>query len=176
MTATLALRYLVAPVLMAAASRHRPSIDSRQARVMLLATGLQESALVETIQRNSAGKPLVNLARGFHQFEPGANQALGGILRSPQTGWLRDELARMGYPCTIEGRADLHWLLAYDQRVSVLCARALLWMDPHPLPDMEGPAWDYYLRCWRPGRPHKKTWADNWAAAVAAVDGMESMA
>jgi len=50
-------------------------------------------------------------------------------------------------------------------------ARLLLWTDPRKLPaaDDEDGAWEYYLRNWRPGKPHRDRWVKNHAAARAQV-------
>lgn len=177
MTTHLALKYFIEPVLEGAASRYRTSIDSPSARAMLLAVGLQESRLVETIQRGAGGKPLTGLARSWWQFEGGRNQALGGILADPRTAWARDELCHMGYPCLEPGRDDLHWCMAYDQRIGVILARALIWLDPYalpaPVPQAETTAWTLYIRCWRPGKPHHASWAANWRAAIETVTNDE---
>ena len=50
-------------------------------------------------------------------------------------------------------------------------ARLLLWTDAKPLPaigDEQG-AWAYYLRNWRPGKPHPQTWPGFYRQAVEFV-------
>jgi hypothetical protein len=52
-------------------------------------------------------------------------------------------------------------------------ARLLLFTDAEPLPrlgDADG-SWNYYLRNWRPGKPHPKTWRALYDAATASVRG-----
>jgi hypothetical protein len=66
--------------------------------------------------------------------------------------------------------------LGQNDLLATAFARLLLYTDAKALPAetdaSEG--WDYYLRCWRPGKPHPGTWATRWSqarAAVAAEDG-----
>ena len=70
--------------------------------------------------------------------------------------------------------ACLPMLPAVTMRVAYVAAgfaRLLLWTDPRPLPaigDVKA-AWQYYLRNWRPGKPHEKTWAPLYAEAMEEV-------
>ncbi len=50
-------------------------------------------------------------------------------------------------------------------------ARLLLFTDPRPLPALGNPqaAWDYYVRNWRPGKPHRDTWDALYAKALATI-------
>ena len=47
--------------------------------------------------------------------------------------------------------------------------------DPAPLPKphagQEEAAWECYLRNWRPGKPHRKSWGPFWAEALGTVLG-----
>ncbi len=50
-------------------------------------------------------------------------------------------------------------------------ARLLLLTDAKPLPqigDVQG-AWAYYVRNWRPGKPHPDTWPGLYKQAQAAL-------
>ena len=50
--------------------------------------------------------------------------------------------------------------------------RLLLLTDPKPLPvigDTDG-SWEYYLRNWRPGKPHRHTWDDLYGKAFALME------
>ena len=51
----------------------------------------------------------------------------------------------------------------------------LLWTDPRPLPRIGEvqAAWDYYIRNWRPGKPHPKSWAPLYAQAMEDVQHAE---
>jgi len=51
-------------------------------------------------------------------------------------------------------------------------ARLLLWTDPKALPAIgdADAGWSLYLRTWRPGKPHPKTWPALYAQAMAVVE------
>jgi hypothetical protein len=164
-----ALRYLIRPPVEAAARRHnRPAFATPLAYRHLLAIGYQESRLVETKQLGAHRKPLEHLARGWWQFESGGG--VHGVLTHPAAAWCRTEIVELGYP--LHNRT-LHWALAYDQRLAVVMARALLWTDPHPLPEDEGGAWALYMRTWRPGKAKSRSWPDAWRLASDAVQQEE---
>lgn len=140
---------------------------SREAQVMLIAIGLQESRF--KYRRQLVGKPAqpVGPATGFWQFEK--NGGVKGVLTHPSTSKIARDL------CDVRGVAA-DPLAVWDalQRDDVLAAgfaRLLLWTDPKPLPrigDADG-AWALYLRTWRPGKPHPETWSALYADAVRAV-------
>lgn len=48
-------------------------------------------------------------------------------------------------------------------------SRLLVIIDPARLPEAGEDAWRYYLRCWRLGKPHAKSWLPRWDAALAAT-------
>lgn len=133
--------------------------DSAEARVMLLAIGLQESRMVH--RRQLGGGP----ARGLWQFERGGG-VRGVMLHHSSSRYARA-------CCLIAGVApivdEVHEAIEHDDVLACAMARLLLWTDPAPLPDLgdsEG-AWAYYIRNWRPGKPHRHTWTDQYARAVA---------
>jgi hypothetical protein len=135
-------------------------MDTPEARVMLLAIGLQESRF---LHRRQIGGP----ARGFWQFEQGGG--VRGVLAHPAS---RDA-ARL--VCAARGVAPaaeaVHPVLETDDVLACAFARLLLWTDAKPLPsagDSSG-AWSLYLRTWRPGKPHPQTWPALHAQAVAAM-------
>lgn len=145
-------------------------MDSLQARVMLLAIGLQESRL--THRRQMVGNPPrpVGPAAGLWQFERGGGCA--GVLSHPAS---RD-LMRWGChernaPATSFG---LWRALIVDDTLAAIAARLLLWTDSQPLPSERdaGGAWDYYVRVWRPGKPHPATWPANHSLARELVGAM----
>lgn len=134
-------------------------MDSPQARVMLLAIGLQESRF---IHRRQIGGP----ARGFWQFERGGG--VRGVLTHPVTQGQAQALCRARGIEPVA--ADVYAALELDDVLAAGMARLLLWSDPAPLPaigDADG-AWDLYLRTWRPGKPHPETWPELYAQAVEA--------
>ena len=133
---------------------------SREAAVMLLAIGLQESRFEH---RRQIGGP----AMGFWQFERGGGVA--GVLSHPASA----KYARA--VCAIRGRAahdaDVYNGLDDDDLLACAFARLLLYTDPKPLPAIgdADAAWQYYLRSWRPGKPHPETWRDLYLRAWSAV-------
>ena len=144
-----------------------PGMGSREARVMLVAIGLQESRF--KYRRQLVGKPAqpVGPATGFWQFEK--NGGVKGVLTHASTSKIARGL------CDVRGVAA-EPLAVWDalQRDDVLAAgfaRLLLWTDPKPLPRIGDAhaAWALYLRLWRPGKPHPETWPALYADAVRAV-------
>jgi hypothetical protein len=65
----------------------------------------------------------------------------------------------------------VHEALAWNGPLAAAFARWLLYTDPAPLPKIgaENGAWNYYLRNWRPGKPHPETWPANYKLAVDTV-------
>ena len=138
------------------------NMNTRAAWVMLLAIGLQESRL---IHRKQIGGP----ARGLWQFEDGPASGLAGLLRLPTTA------PHMRTLCKAQGvdanRTAIYRRLEHDDVLAAGVARLLLWSDPKPLPaigDVDG-AWNCYLRNWRPGKPHRKTWGALYSQAVGLL-------
>jgi hypothetical protein len=134
------------------------NMDSPQARAMLLAIGLQESRFQH---RRQVRGP----ARGFWQFESGGGVA--GVLRHSAS---RDHAIRvcklLPYPATTEA---VYPALEHNDVLAAVFARLLLWTDAQALPretDSAEAAWQYYIRNWRPGKPHRSTWdafhAQSW--------------
>jgi len=151
---------VVRPGLLALSEAVGPQVDTPEAEVMLLAIAAQESALRHRQQINGP-------ARGFWQFEKMGG--LNGVLTHARTGPLA---ARF-----VEGiglKVDLHALwdvLPFSELLQVGLARLLLWSDNNPLPPVgaKDRAWDYYLRNWRPGKPHRGRWDAAYDGAVELV-------
>lgn len=140
--------------------RHLPEkMQGVDAEAMLLAIGLQESKLTH---RHQIGGP----AHGFFQFEEGGG--VRGVLRhSSSTELAHATLKDLEIPV-----ADAFEALVYNDTLAVVFARLLLWTDPRPLPKIGCPfdvSWEYYIRNWRPGKPHSNTWPANYKAACLAV-------
>lgn len=142
-------------------SRALPAgLDSPEARVMLLAIGLQESRFAHRLQ---VGGP----ARGFWQFERGGG--IKGVLTHSTSK------ARAIAFCMAAGVAPTidaaYQAVAEDDVLACQFARLLLLTDPQPLPALgeQMEAWGYYLRNWRPGKPHPKTWSALYQQALKAV-------
>lgn len=142
-------------------------MDSPEARVMLLAIGLQESRFMHRFQV-VAGKPgAKGPARGFWQFERGG---VGGVVRHKASQfWLSHVCAKRGVPFDA---AAIWNAIETDDVLAAGVARLLLFTDPRRLPavtDVEG-AWNLYaIRTWRPGKPHRHTWDEFHAQARAQV-------
>lgn len=139
-------------------------------RVLLTATALQESGLVSRWQIvNGGGK---GPARGLLQFEYGSKLTRGGVwgvyLHHASSEPLR--LLCRAVDVRFEPRAI--WAeLEHNDILAAGVGRLLYWTDPFRLPELgQVPlAWNYYLRNWRPGKPHQKRWAGNYARALEAV-------
>ena len=58
-----------------------------------------------------------------------------------------------------------------DDVLAAAAARLLLFTDPKrlPAPDDADGAWNLYIRTWRPGRPHRKTWDALHAQALLTL-------
>ncbi len=138
-----------------------PAMNTPQARVLLLAIGLQESRFQH---RRQIGGP----ARGFWQFE--RNGGVRGVLTHPAS---RDDALRICAARDVAPvSATVHAALETDDILAAAFARLLLWTDPLRLPavgDADG-AWALYLRTWRPGKPHPQTWPGLYAQALAAME------
>lgn len=137
-------------------------MDSSRARAMLLAIGLQESRFEYRRQMNSGP------AKGFWQFERGGG--VKGCLNHPASApHLRTLCDARG----VEFSAQAVWdAIEHDEVLAAGLARLLLWTDPRSLPDpddVDG-SWDLYLRTWRPGKPHFRTWAGFYMQAWEAVE------
>jgi len=122
-------------------------MDSAEARVMLLAIGLQESRFLYR-------KQIKGPARGFWQFERGGGVV--GVLNHAATAHHANLIcqARGVEPMS----TDVYMALEKDDVLAAAFARLLLWTDPYPIPDEKDAAWALYERTWRPGKPHRQTW------------------
>jgi hypothetical protein len=137
-----------------------PPLNSRQAEVLLTAIAGQESALKHRKQQPGP-------ARGFWQFERGGG--FEGVLNHSRTGPLARKLIEaLALP---SDRDSLWQALPASELLQVGFARLLLWSDNAPLPavgDREA-GWAYYLRNWRPGKPHRDRWDAHYDAAIQAA-------
>lgn len=141
-------------------------MDTPAARVMLLAIGLQESRFVH---RRQIGGP----ARGFWQFEKGSRASRGGVWGVYLHPASKDHLAALCRARSVACSPDsVYTALEYDDVLAAGVARLLLWTDPKALPAIgdADAGWALYLRTWRPGKPHSKTWPALYAQAMAAVE------
>lgn len=140
-------------------------MDSPAARVMLLAIGLQESRFEHRYQvTNTPG--VKGPARGYWQFEKGG---VRGVWKHHTSAEPLRLLCRER-ECALDPTA-IWQQIETDDVLAAGVARLLLFTDPFPLPSPEqsDKAWQYYIRNWRPGKPHPETWADLHKRAVEEV-------
>lgn len=133
------------------------SMDSLKARILMTAIGLQESRFDHADQLERDGtNTVLGPALGFWQFERGGG-VKGVMTHVSSKAYARDAATQLGIQWD---RTDIWTALKLSPALAGCFARLLLYTDPKPLPeigDAEG-AWQYYLRTWRPGKPHRKTW------------------
>ena len=143
------------------------ALDTPEARVMLIAIGLQESRLVH--RRQLVGNPPqpVGPAKGLWQSARGGG--CKGVVSHPAS---RYWMARACKARGVDFNATAIWnAIELDDVLAAAAARLLLFTDPRRLPHVgdEREAWNLYMRTWRPGRPHRATWPSLYAQALAAV-------
>ena len=134
-------------------------MESDKATLMLLAIGMQESRFLTRKQINGP-------ARSYWQFE------VGGV-----SGVLRHKASKQAALAVCDARGvrpvaeEVHAALEFDDVLGACFARLLLYTDPKPLPDIgeADEAWEFYLRTWRPGKPHRHTWGGLYLAAMGEV-------
>lgn len=136
-----------------------PEYDSPEARVLLIAIGLQESGFRDKVQ-------MVGPARGYWQFEMNGIRA---VLEHPKS-------QAMATKCCLDAHRaptvnSVYRTLTDNDVLACQFARLLIYTDPLPLPECNDTlgAWDYYTRNWRPGRPRPDSWLQNHTAATNAV-------
>lgn len=138
-------------------------MNTVEAKAMLLAIGLQES-------RFEHRKQIWGPDHGFYQFEK--NGGVKGVVKHP---------APNPFLATLDdtlGISEIYNQIINDDEMSTVFARLLLYTDPAPLPKLTcdpSESWKYYLRNWRPGKPHRETWDTFWGQAVRAVGGSEKV-
>jgi hypothetical protein len=135
-------------------------MDTKEARCMMLAIGLQESRFQH---RQQIGGP----ARGFWQFEKGGG-VRGVIMHDTTREAAKAVCKARGIPATTDAA---YAALDQDDVLAAAFARLLLWTDPKPLPALgeTDQAWGLYTRTWRPGKPHRQTWDALYNRALEAV-------
>ena len=127
-----------------------PSMDTPNAKAMLMAIGLQESRF--QYRRQQMDGP----ARGFWQFEQGG--AVRGVLNHSLTRGvargLVDALGYDDYPATVWSALEHNDILALG-----FARLNLYWLPAKlPGPDQCEEAWQQYFAAWQPGKPHRETW------------------
>jgi len=138
---------------------------SHEARRFLLCIALQESGpkLDARYQNSPSGSP--GPARGWWQFEQGGGTV--GVLNHAGSRALAQEACTQ---LTVVAEPAAVWrALEGNDLLSCTFARLLVFTDPAPVPTDEDTAWDYYIRVWRPGAPHRDAWTTNWKTASDCV-------
>jgi hypothetical protein len=136
-------------------------MDSLEARVLMVAIGLQESRFQHRFQ---IGGP----ARGFWQFERG-----GGVRGVLQHHTTHDTARRVCGVLRIPADTDACYdAIAFNDALAGAFARLLIWTVPKPIPIIGriSDAWDYYIEGWHPGTPHRETWGDLYRQAICIVE------
>jgi hypothetical protein len=138
------------------------SMDSPEARVLLLAIALQESGLRTRTQDGNGP------ARGLWQFERGGVLA---VLNNSASLQASRDLCHAFAVAPIP--SDVYYTLPHDDLFACGMARLMLWCDPHPLPALgdADDAWVCYQKNWGPGKPRPQDWPANYAAALATAKG-----
>lgn len=159
MTPDLFFSRIVEPTLQYMAASPSISVPtSMGARVLTMATAGQESGWAA---RRQIGGP----ARSYWQFEKG-----GGVAEVMQKTPVELKAVCASQDVPYDATAIFE-AMAWNDTLACTMARLLLWQDPNPLPavgDKEG-AWQYYLRNWRPGAPHRASWDGLYDQSLAAI-------
>ena len=150
-------------------SAHRVP-NGKAAEALMLAIGLQESrfkARDQIVQGKAAGQ--VGPATGYWQFERGGGVA--GVMSHHLTADIaRKAASDAGVPFERDA-IWRHFATPAGDELAATFARLLLFTDPRSLPPAtvagEDEAWSYYVRNWRPGKPHRASWGAFWRLGVA---------
>lgn len=148
--------YLRTFVLPAAYELLPAEMESPAATAMLLAIGWQESRFAH---RTQIGGP----ARGFWQFEQRGGVA-GVLSHHASREPAGEALRQLSYPEDATPFV-IYDALAHNDVLAAAFARLLLWTVPQGLPSagQSSRGWSQYMAAWRPGRPHRATWASAWS-------------
>jgi len=149
-------------IIPAALSLLPAKMDTPEARALLIAIALQESALKH---RRQVGGP----ALGLLQWEL---PQVGLVLRHEVVAPLaRKVLSELVYEPGNPPHEHIHAAMEHNDILQCAFSRLLLWPDAAPLPkrgDVQG-SLATYLRIWRPGRPRPEKWPANYVLAWNAV-------
>lgn len=146
------IELIVQHVIPAAMAVLPAKMDSRAARAMLVAIGLQESRFLHRRQTNFGP------ARSFWQFE---KNGVRGVCKHRLTmDPLNRALRALRYEAFIGQTANLHYAIEDNDVLACVFARLNLFWLPHPLPgpDEDQMGWKQYVEAWQPGKPIEATW------------------
>ena len=154
-------------ILQPSLSEITPIIDvprSSGADILLLAIAGQESNWTHRYQVTSA-KNRKGPARGFWQFEK--NGGVAGVMRH---NWTSSKAKKLVSYLELDWNRTTLWTeLETNDLLSTGFARLLLWTDPNSLPRTSPQSWRYYIRNWRPGKPHPAKWRNIWNQSKATI-------
>jgi hypothetical protein len=169
MTPETFLATIIDPGLDALANLGGPA-PSHDARRMCLTIAMQESGRDLNARYQNSPSTSPGPARGWWQFEQGGG--VNGVLNHSGS---KTQARKLCDHCAVQAQDGAVWR-ALEGHDDLACgfARLLLWTDPKALPTNAADGWDYYLRNWRPGKPHRENWDGNWMAAETAVAAAEA--
>jgi len=161
MTPDIFFTRIVEPTLLYMASSPGIGVPvSANARVLVMTIAGQESRWKE---RRQIGGP----ARSYWQFEGGPYSGTTDVFqKSPR------QLGLVCAACDVPyEQATVFEAMAWNDMLACAMARLLLWSDPAPLPAVgdKVAGWDYYIRRWKPGAPHRISWDGLYDQSVAAI-------
>lgn len=140
--------------------------DTFEARRFVLAIALQESRLAHRRQV-IAGAGETGPAASFWQFEQGGG--CKGVLSHFQVAPC---MRRMCIEFKVTPTAQGLWeAMRYHDIIAAIAARLLIYTLPRGLPTTPEDGWNQYIQAWRPGKPHKHTWASAWDTATTTTKG-----
>jgi hypothetical protein len=162
MTPIRLLESAIVPALRELAAHGIP--DSPQARRFMLAIALQESGLAHRRQVSPGGAE-EGPAASYWQFERGGG--CKGVLTHRAAA---PHMRRVCEDYNVEPTAQGLWeAMRYNDIVAASAARLLIFTLPGDLPATADQGWEQYTEAWRPGKPHKATWPNNWNLADLTV-------
>ena len=131
-----------------------PKYGGAPAKQFMAAIAYQESNFEH---RHQIGGP----AHGFWQFE--MNGGVVGVMKHHASNAEAVRVCKH-YKVLFE-RKDIYDALEHNDELAACFARLLLWTDPKAIPTDIESAWEYYIRAWRPGKPHIRRWPFAWKKA-----------
>ena len=143
------------------------AMSSPGAWQMLIAISLQEARATHRVQIIDGGGR--GPARGLWQFERG-----GGVIGVLNHKVSRAHAWKICEALQVPAHSQAVWAaMEHNDVLAGAFARLLLWTDPNPLPhrDAAEAGWQYYIRNWRPGKPHRHTWDEFWVRSRRFVYG-----
>lgn len=147
-----------------------PQMTSPEAKVMLLAIGLQESRFQHRRQLVGSPPKPNGPAKSWWQAEKSGGM-VRGLLRYHNAN-VRDIANGLIMLRGVSLDEQSVWdAIEHDDVLAAGLARLLLWTDPQKLPALgdDKAAWNCYIRTWRPGKAKPATWPALYAQAHDAV-------